>query len=291
MKKTFVLAACLWTLAGCRKHSLLAPPGVVSSITYYNVSQHQEEIESFAYNGAQLTTYTSQIFDSLAQNGYETPWQMETVVYRFQYQDTGVAPTAYSIVDSLYGPGFTIQATASLETDVLRYDGQGRIISDSVTSSTDTSTCCGPIMQWAWDYSGAGIGVYYFRSHTAPLALYDSVQFNNQGDANSYYNTGAVFGSTRNPLYNPAFAGNLGPLFFDVVRSGSIAWLPFQVDLLSKTLLVSETSPVGNDYQLTMKWQIGPDGRVSGGTATDMFTPTNATDSFFGPVKINYGYR
>jgi hypothetical protein len=56
---------------------------------------------------------------------------------------------------------------------------------------------------------------------------------------------------------------------------------------------ISTGSPVGtgDDYRITITWQTGPGGRVSGGTVTDMFIPTNATDSFFGPVKISYSYQ
>jgi hypothetical protein len=84
MKKTFVLAICLFVLAGCRKHSLLAPSGVVSSITYYDVSQHRATIESFVYNGAQLSSYTNQILDSMSMGYYWGPWSVETQIYRFQ---------------------------------------------------------------------------------------------------------------------------------------------------------------------------------------------------------------
>src|SRR5580658_8875383 len=115
MKKTIIFLFFLGVIAGCGKHNAVGPPGLVSSITYYDVSQHRVDIESFEYNGAQLTSFTSRIFDSTAPFGYEMLYAMETVVYRFQF-------------------------------------------SDSLTSTTDTSGCCGSILQWTWDYSGAGFG-------------------------------------------------------------------------------------------------------------------------------------
>jgi hypothetical protein len=292
MEKTIVFLLLVAGIAGCGKHNAVGPPGVVSGISYYDVSQHRVDIESFAYNGAQLTTYTNQIIDSIAPYGYEMPYAMETVAYRFQYQDTGVEPVAYSVADSFYGPDFTPQTVLVENTYVLRYDGQRRIISDSLTSTTDTSSCCGPTSQWEWDYSAAGFGVD-FRFGSRSLVPYDSVLFN-EGDVYSYGGpavVGTVFGSARNPLYDPAYAGNLGPLLFEVGQGGSLAWLPFKVDFLSRNLPVSAGSPAGNDYRITITWQTGSDGRVSGGTVTDMFVPTNTTDSFFGPVKISYRYQ
>jgi len=290
MKKTFVLAVCLFVLAGCGKHSLLAPPAVVSSIAYYDITQHRATIESFAYNGAQLTTYTNQIIDSMSMGNYWGPWSVETEVYRFQYQDSSVRPVSLVLSDTLTGPGYIGTPTWWMETYVFRYDGQGRMILDSLTSTTDTSTCCGPVPLMTWVYSGSGIGVY-FRYHTPSLVSRDSVVFNSAGDASSYYDPGTLFSSVRNPLYNSPPAGTVGPFFFDAAVPVESAWLPFRVDFLSKNLPVSAGSPVGNDYRLLLTWQTGPNGRVSGGTVTDMFVPTNATDSFFGPVKISYSYQ
>jgi hypothetical protein len=115
--------------------------------------------------------------------------------------------------------------------------------------------------------------------------------FNSAGDASSYYDPTTVFGSVRNPLYNSPPAGAIGPFFFDAEVPALSGWLPFRVDFLSKNLPVSAGSPAGNDYRLLLTWRTGSDGMVSGGTVTDMFTPTNATDSFFGPLHISYSYQ
>jgi hypothetical protein len=276
MKRKVAILVCLLFGAGCGKHSDTTLQGAVSNITCYNQGMHSLTIESFAYNGPQLVTYTNQVIDSLPSMATETQ------VYRFQYLNNALAPSSYSITDTFSGAGYSPSLSIWSETYALRYDARGRVVSDSLTDSTGTwASCCGPVPLWAWNYSDLGIGVHFKNINFPGMPLVDSLVFSG-GNLDSYMNSETVFGPEANPLYNPAYANSIGLILFDTQRS-FLGWLPFAVDLLSKNLPASSKAPLANDDRLLFAWRTRFI-RVTGATVTDTY------NGAYGPLEITISY-
>ena len=246
---------------------------MVTSVTYYDAGAHRVTSFDFAYIGGRLASFTDRITDSipLIEN--------ETQLFTFTYGDTGMAPVSYTVTDNLGIPQYSSYTSAPKGTYELRYDGQGRLVSDSLV---DTAGNCCLTLRYEWLYNGLNVGVYFMGQ--VGMALFDSLWI--VGDnVNSYTleNIKLVYGSARNPLYNPPVGRSFGPFFFVAARPHSLGWLPYPVDFISKNLPASQDIAVYDDPAV-FRWKTDLTGRVMSGTITD-------TTGFYGPIFVKFTYQ
>lgn len=274
MKRAVAILILLTAGVGCRKHSAVATLGVVTNVTYYDMGAHRVASFDFDYIDGRLASFTDQVTDSIPTI------ESETLKFTFLYGDTGIAPLSYTVTDNLAIPEYSSYTSTPTRTFELRYDGQGRLVSDSLV---DTAANCCLVLRYLWRYNGSNAGVY-LTTKQAALELYDSFWIVG-GNMNSYRleSIGLAYGSVRNPLYDLRIGGSFGPLFFAAARMSSLEWLPYPVDFISKNLPASQDIAV-NDDPGVFKWRTDLTGRVTGGTMTD-------TTGFYGPIVVSFTYR
>jgi hypothetical protein len=81
-----------------------------------------------------------------------------------------------------------------------------------------------------------------------------------------------TFGSSSNPLYDPSIGNTYGVFFFaGLIGFGVLPNYSLPVDFISKNLPSSWNDLNGNPIT-TFSWTTGPDGKVTGGTAVNLFS-------------------
>ena len=259
MKYTFVFLLAAGILSSCKKSSSgsnSSLPPTLKSMTVYFPAVHTIDVQSFSFNGAQLTQYTVQSIDST-----NTQIDEETTVYSFQYGTSLTLPASTSFQATAY-EGSAILNGGGV-TQNLIYDNKNRLIEDS-----------------SLPVSGQSSYTYYAYAG-------DSVSFTDSATAGGSYPAGGLnivngnitvssvssitYGTLPNPLYYPTIGNSYGVLFFvGLVGFGVLPSYSLPVDFISKNLPSSWNDPNGNPIT-TFTWTTGPGGKVTGGTAFNLF--------------------
>jgi hypothetical protein len=258
MKYTFVFLLAAGILCSCKKSSSgsSSQPPSLSSMTVYFPTLHISDVQTFAFNGAQLTQYTVQSIDTT-----NTQIQGETTVYSFQYTTSATLPASSSFQATVQ-EGVNVQNGGGV-TQYFVYDKNNRLIEDSTLPSSGQS-------DYTY-YSYAGDSVSFTNSETVggsyPAGGLNIVNGNIAVSSVS----SITYGSLPNPLYYPAIGNTYGVVFFvGLIGYGVLPSYSLPVDFISKNLPTSWNDPNGNPIT-TFTWTTGPDGKVTGGTAVNLF--------------------
>lgn len=258
MKNTFVFLLAAGILFSCKKSSSGSSSVTPSlkSITVYFPSVHTSDVQTFTFNGTQLTQYSVQSIDTSNTQILE-----ETRVYGFQYTGSATLPasSSFQVTDQ---EGVNVQNGGGTPESFI-YDNKNRLIEDS-------------------SLADAGQSAYNYYSYIG-----DSVSFTDSTTLGGSFPAGGLnivngniavnsqvsiaYGSAPNPLYDPSIGNAYGVYFF----AGLIGYIQpnysLPADFISKNLPASWNGPNGNTIT-TFSWTTGPDGKVTGGTAVNLFS-------------------
>jgi hypothetical protein len=279
MKKVIITVVCVAALPGCRKQSGgqngPLPPGSVLSVRYHDETFGSVQTTEFGFQGGQLTYIWQQTIDSNYGDS-RNYLAINNVVYSFQYVDTSLRSVSYSVTDTAYFPGGLI-APSKEKYFQLSYDSLGRIISDSLLDKSGVDSSSYPAVFY-WNYGAGGIGVY-----VPGYGRWDTINY--VGNLIDWYSQGwgvYDFGTTANPLFDPALAAKIGPLMFYIGAGQINPPFTLPIDFFSKQLPVS-----GQTLQANMEfaWEKDGNGRVSGGVAVPI------GNAEYGVTDITFTYR
>jgi hypothetical protein len=259
MKYTFVFLLAAGILCSCKKSSSGSSglPPCLASITVYFPSVHTINTQIFLYRDIQLTRYTVQSIDTTNTQVLE-----ETRAYSFWYTTSLTVPesSSFQATDQQVVNPLDVWGGGMPESFI--YDHNNRLIEDS-----------------AWPDAGQSNFNYY--SYVG-----DSVSFTDSSTLGGSYPAGGlnivngniavnnqmsiVYGSTPNPIYYPTIGNTFGVYFFAGLLGFQQPSYSLPVDFISKDLPTSWNDLNGNPVT-TFTWTTGPDGKVTGRTAVNLF--------------------
>jgi hypothetical protein len=258
MKYTFVILFAAGIFFSCKKSSSGSSslPPSLASMTVYFPSEHIRDIQTFTFNGPQLTQYSVQSIDTTSSQ-----IQGETTVYSFQYTTSLTLPASSSFQATVQ-EGVNVQNGGGVTQNFV-YDNKNRLIEDStlpVSGQTNYHY-----------YSYAGDSVSFTDSSTSggsfPAGVLNIVNGNEAVNSEM----SITFASSSNPLYYPSIGNTYGVFFFaGLIGFGLLPNYSLPVDFISKNLPASWNDLNGNPVT-TFSWTTGLDGRVTGGTAVNLF--------------------
>jgi hypothetical protein len=126
MKKPLLFLAATAILFSCKKSSsgTTSNPTDLKSITIHFPSAHTVNVQTFTYNGSQLTQYTCESIDTTT-----TEILQETRAYSFQYTTSANLPSSSSFQVTDYEGSTMLNGGGTPETFI--YDNNNRLIEDS----------------------------------------------------------------------------------------------------------------------------------------------------------------
>ncbi len=259
MKYTFVFLLAVGILCSCKKSSSggSSLPPTLASMTVYFPNVHTIDVQTFTFNGTQLTQYSVQSIDTT-----NTQIDEETTVYSFQYTTSQTLPASSSFQATAY-EGSTLLNGGGVTQNFV-YDNNNRLVEDSSLPVSGQSNYN--------YYSYVGDSVSFIDSATLggsyPAGGLDIVNGNIAVNSEVFI----TYGSSPNPLYYPAIGNTFGVYFFaGLIGFGVLPNYSLPVDFISKNLPTSWNGPNGNAIT-TFSWTKGPDGKVTGGTALNLFS-------------------
>jgi hypothetical protein len=234
---------------------------------------HTSDVQTFSFNGTQLTQYSVQSIDTT-----NTQIQGETMVYSFQYTTSLMLPASSSFQATVQ-EGVNVQNGGGVTQNFV-YDNNNRLIEDSslpVSGQSDYHY-----------YSYAGDSVSFTDSETVggsyPAGGLNIVN----GNIAVSSEMAITYGSTPNPLYYPSIGNTYGVFFFaGLIGFGVLPNYSFPTDFISKNLPASWNDLNGNPIT-TFSWTTGPDGKVTGGTAFNLFPNLVGNNS---TAQITFTYQ
>ena len=261
MKNTFVifLAACIFY--SCKKTSsggVGNTPPTLKSITVYFPALHISDVQTFTFNGTQLTEYSVHSIDTA---GAEI--DQETRTYGFQYSMSSTLPSSssFQVVDR---QGVNIQNGGGMPENFI-YDKNNRLIEDS-------------------SLPDGGQSVYNYYSY-----LGDSISFTDSETVSGSFPAGGLriangniavssgmpisYGSVPNPLYDPAIGNTFGAYFYLGLIGYTQPNFSIPADFISRNLPTTWTGS-SSAFTTTFTWTTGSDGKVTAGTAVNLFPGT-----------------
>lgn len=259
MKYTFIFLLAAGILFSCKKSSSGSSslPPSLKSITVYFPSVHTSDVQTFTFNGTQLTQYSVQSIDTT-----NTQIQGETTVYSFQYTTSLTLPASTSFQATAY-EGNTMLNGGGVTQNFL-YDKNNRLIEDSSLPVSGQSD------YHYYSYAGDNVS---FTDSTTLGGSYPAGGLN-IGNGNIAVNSemSITYGSSPNPLYYPSIGNIYGVFFFaGLIGFGVLPNYSLSVDFISKNLPTTWNDLNGNPIT-TFSWTTGPGGKVTGGTALNLFS-------------------
>jgi hypothetical protein len=267
----FLSAAIIWI--SCNKSNNTSTPPVVNTLvktfSVYYTQSHTKNVTMFSYQQTDLLA-------SLREYGLDTINGIaseDSLSLSFKVTDASTPPAS---LDATYSDFQTPPAVNSYQ-HLLTYDGQNRLVLDSVTSSTNNNNTFirgfydalgNTTLQWFYPDASVSSGYALNQIDTLFIPAGDiQTEINysvNQGAQNYNYINTATYSSTVNPLYNQAISKTLGcMLVFSQLGDYISNHLPTQV---TRQQLGSATTTV--DYV----WTTDGTGKVVSGTGSDHTT-------------------
>ena len=280
MKKPLLILVTLLSMFSCKKNNSDGGTRSTSlqSIIVYNPtasSYRTLNIQSFVYGSdGRLLTYTDKAIDSSLSNG-TIGVSYETRIFTFNYSSNVNFPDSYSLTDSDYTSGSNYLMVLH-EQNGFVYDAQNRLTADTFNVANSTSS--------RFAYSGDTVLCWEVipgspNSGTFPLLVTEN------GNVVRNYSTLYMYSSLPNPLQNSTIAVTYQPVFYAGLVGVSTSYgLP--VDFISKNLPSSYNDGQGNIAKFN--WTTDGKGRVTGGTATNLFPYDNSIN---GTIYITFNYQ
>jgi YD repeat-containing protein len=225
MKKLLLILGVAVILFSCKKSaSTASPSALVSSVVYYNPSTQNSVTFNLKYNSSQQITQLS--YYSYDTSG-GTPY-LDSGTYYFTVNAATNLPSAYMI--NSRKTGYT---SNDIETHDLFYDGQGRVIKDTMISGQANP---GDSVANYFSYPSNRILVRDYSMYAYdPVNGYgwgasavDTINLSNGNiiNQNEYEQDGTgwdpqysyivnSYSNYANPFNNPHFSNSLGPLLRD----------------------------------------------------------------------------
>ncbi|HXB33406.1 MAG TPA: hypothetical protein VNV35_08290 [Puia sp.] len=183
-------------------------------------------------------------------------------MYSFQYTTSQTLPASSSFEATAY-EGATMFNGGGVTQNFV-YDNKNRLIEDSTLPVSGQSDY--------HYYSYAGEVVSFTDSSTTGGSFPAGIL--NIGNGNVAVNSemSITYGTSPNPLYYPSIGNTYGVFFFaGLIGYGVLPNYSLPVDFISQNLPASWNDLSGNPIT-TFTWTTGPDGKVTGGTAVNLFS-------------------
>ena len=220
MKKITWSVLLVFIFLACKKDpapsSKILAGSQITSYTRHDALGHKLQIDSLTYDrGGMVANYQSWTYDSTAN-----PILTDYENYSFSFPAGSTLPNAYrySITSS--------QTSSTAESHLLYYDGQGRIIKDSLNLPLNNLTRYYSYINNFITIESKQYGTSFSEKDTFVVSA------GNVSDYNYYYFEPAIIASFlvnakytdfANPFYNKILASSLGAFFLEEIRGDFIS--------------------------------------------------------------------
>ena len=278
MKSILRLTYAVILLVACKKGSGdNIQNTTLSAITICNPLAHTLNIQQFQFSNGLLVTYSDKTIDTFKT---EVDWESRT--YTFTYEGEKNLPDGVTFLD-------TTREVASVNEEIeesfgLIYDNKDRLMLDSGVAAYSGE----PTPKWFCGYSGDSV-IFSFSPATNPAGTPNPNGFLLLSSGNIAANGSSftyTYSSLANPLKNSSIARTFAPYFYSGLIGIYMQSYALPVDFISTNLPSGYVD--GNGNSTTFSWTRDSKGRVSGGTAANMFPSDNSIN---GPVTITFTYR
>ncbi len=273
MKYVHLLLFSLILLFSCSKSSNTNTSNgslLVSVTEYQTAPVITKTVRNFSYDQNQeLGAVYTHTYDTLGGQAY-----LDSSLITYPSSSPTTPPVSYDIT-WVMGSANPIQAAT--EHHLLYYDGQNRIVKDSISSKTNISNSPN-LYTTNFIYGNSNIiAQYLYQNPSGPDInsmvaldtftivtgnLGNTIQYNVQpGDTSFYRSDSYLYSNNKNPLYESTLANRLGA----VLRFNNIG------DFISPYLMSQWTMNIGGTNQFTRNytWVTDSEGRIVQGFGTD----------------------
>jgi len=276
MKKILLLSCAILSLFACKKGSgNNAQDASLSAITVYNPLAHSLNIQQFQFSNGLLATYSDKTIDTFSIG---VNWESRT--YVFNYGVANNLPNSVTFLDTAQEDG-SVNATQQQSISLV-YDNNNRLILDSVVGTYSGE----PEPKWFYDYSADSVIFSFSPAPGTRPGNPDGFLVETGGNLGAADGWTYSYSSVANPLKNNSLAKTFAPFFYAGLIGVYIQSNALPVDFISDNLPSGYVDVNGNST--TFVWTKDSKGRVSGGTANNMYWYASAIN---GPVTITYTYQ
>jgi hypothetical protein len=242
---------------------------LVSVTEYQSAPIITKTVRNFSYDqNQQLGAVHTHTYDTLGGQAY-----LDSSLITYPSSSPTTPPASYDI---LWVMGSVNPVQSATEHHLLYYDGQNRIVKDSISGKTNISNSPNSYTT-NFIYGNSNIiAQYLYQNPSGPDInsmvaldtftivsgnLGNTIQYNVQpGDTSFYRSDSYLFSNSKNPLYESTLANRLGA----VLRFNNIG------DFISPYLMSQWTMNMGgNQFTRNYNWVTDSLGRVTQGFGTD----------------------